>query len=117
MGEKDVKRYVCICMGLGLMNASRSPGPRSWVNHDVIPSPVTMETAVNDVIAVSAWPSFARRWGGRRAFDLKPPLSLVGRVRIRADKEHSRRNRVLTGDCRDREDVAYSDDNSSGSIV
>lgn len=42
-----------------LMNASRGPGPGSWVNRDVIQSPVTMEIAVNDVIAVSAWPSFA----------------------------------------------------------
>jgi len=47
------------------MNASRGPGPGSWVNHDVIPFPVTMDTTVNDVIAASVWPSFVCRTDAR----------------------------------------------------
>lgn len=64
--EKRWKVCVYVCMGLDLMNASHSPGrPGSWVNHDVIPLPVTMGTIVNDVIAVSVWPSFACRADAR----------------------------------------------------
>lgn len=80
---KPVKMYTHV-WGPGLMNASRGPGPGSWVNRDVIPSPVTIEIVVNDVIAVSAWPSFACRtnarltWNGCRAlvcYVTFPPLA------------------------------------------
>jgi len=82
-----VYKRVCV-YGPRLMNASRSPGPGSWVNHDVIPSPVTMDTAVNDVIAVSAWPSFVCRADARLTRN-RHRIASPG-TPLRDDKEHGR---------------------------